>query len=170
VQNTLFREDLFYRLNVIRILLPPLRERKVDIVDLSHEFIDEFGKLLEKKISYVSDEYIDLLHQYDWPGNIRELKNAIHYSITRMTGEELLPAHINGFFRQPSADTRGSTVQPKIVRLREVEQKAIYEALRSYDGNKVLAAKALGIGRATLYRKLSRFGLLENNVSKRDSH
>lgn len=155
VNRNMFRQDLFFRLNVFRIVIPPLRERKEDIVDLMYLFVDEFIPIFEKRVSKVSEDYIQNLLDYGWPGNGRELRNAVQYSMARLNGRELLPEHLEGFFpdisdRHPSLRRRDT----KSLTLSDFEGRMIKEALRLHNGNKTEAAKALGIGRATLYRKL----------------
>jgi transcriptional regulator with PAS, ATPase and Fis domain len=155
VRQNLFRQDLFFRLNVFRIVIPPLRERKADIADLVHLFVDEFTPLFEKRVSSVSGAYIQCLLDYDWPGNVRELRNAVQYSMARLGGRTLMPGHLEGFF--PAAQEAHPLMASQIgtsLDLSEFEEKVILDALKRHQGNKTEAAKALGIGRSTLYRKL----------------
>ncbi|MBW2000431.1 MAG: sigma 54-interacting transcriptional regulator [Deltaproteobacteria bacterium] len=157
VRSGLFREDLYYRLNVFRIFIPPLRERKEDIIDLIYKMVDEFSAIYEKHLFQVSKGYIDRLLDYDWPGNVRELKNAIQYSIARLEGDSLLAAHLDGFFRhekRPESHLPEKSEAKGMARLVDLERKMIIETLRSHNDNKTEAARALGISRATLYRKL----------------
>ena len=165
VHQKLFRQDLFFRLNVFRVTIPPLRERKEDIADLAHLFVDEFMPVFEKRVSKLSSAYIQCLLDYDWPGNVRELRNAVQYSMARLNGRTLRPEHLEGFFPGVGEDhplikrnTAGSLI------LSEFEKKMIRDALKLYSGNKTEAAKALGIGRATLYRKLKTMQALNLNV------
>jgi transcriptional regulator with AAA-type ATPase domain len=87
-------------LNVFRIKLPPLRERKQEIYELVSVFVQQISSLLNKKVNKISDEYYKVLMNYDWPGNIRELKNAVQYSIATLDGSVLLETHLRGFFSQ----------------------------------------------------------------------
>lgn len=157
VQQNLLRQDLFFRLNVFRVTIPPLRERKEDIVDLTHLFVDEFMPIFEKRVSKLSVAYIQCLLDYDWPGNVRELRNAVQYSMAKLKGRKLMPGHLEGFFPGAGEDhplLKRNT--DRSLRLSDFEEKMIREALELYGGNKTEAARALGIGRATLYRKLKR--------------
>jgi transcriptional regulator with PAS, ATPase and Fis domain len=165
IRENLFREDLFYRLNVFRIELPPLRERKEDILELVQRFVAEFSSMFQKQVSQISDRYIDLLMAYDWPGNIRELKNAIQYSIARMEADALLPSHVAGFFTYAPHTPAERYSLKGTERLADLEKQIIVKALRSHHGNKAEAAKALGIGRATLYRKLKSMSHMDTEIS-----
>lgn len=155
VKTKNFREDLFYRLNVYRIINPPLRDRGEDIIKLAYHFAEKFSPIFQKRISRISDSCRDLLLNYNWPGNIRELKNAINFSMALVESDVLLPEHFKGFFRdfEPSPSPR--LVVPEISgKLDHIEKNAILQALMACQWNKAKAAKMLGIGRATLYRKL----------------
>ena len=154
VEANAFREDLFYRINVFRIVLPPLREIKEDIPAFVHHFVAEFSVLFPKNVSRVSDAYFEVLMRYDWPGNIRELKNAIQYSIARTDTDTLQPSHIAGFFRGNNKAPYKALPAQNSEKLVVIERQAILQALESHHGNKAKAARALGIGRATLYRKM----------------
>ena len=158
-----FRGDLFYRLNVFRVKLPPLRERKEEIRELVPAFIRQMSELFSKTIERVADDYYEALMQYDWPGNVRELRNAVKYSLTLLDGTILRARHLAGFFTSGSQE-----VNPEDIlridasalhgRLYDVEGMAIRKSLEMANGNKSKAAKLLGIGRATLYRKLKDLG------------
>jgi PAS domain S-box-containing protein len=159
IEENRFREDLFYRLNVFRIKLPPLRERKEEIYELVPVFVQQFSSFLNKRVEKISDEYYDLLMNYSWPGNIRELRNAIQYSMATLDGPVLLEKHLTGFFNQIPQQVKReemlwvkSTLLPS--RLSDLEKIAIQKSLLLTKGNKLKAAKLLGIGRATLHRKL----------------
>ncbi len=150
-----FREDLFYRINVIPFTLPVLRNRKDDILLLMHHFLDHYSVRLNKKISGFEEGAREALLAYPWPGNVRELENAIEYAInieasSKITRESL-PEKITRYFI--SRDALGVEDIPSL------EQKAIKAALQKYGNTtwgKEMAAAALGISRATLYRKLKR--------------
>lgn len=155
VRQNLFRQDLFFRLNVFRITIPPLRERREDIVDLARLFVDEFMPVFQKRVSKLSAAYTQCLLDYGWPGNVRELRNAIQYSMARLSGRTLMPVHLEGFF--PGVGEEHPLIERNTagnLSLSESEEKLIWDALKLHGGNKTEAAKALGIGRATLYRKL----------------
>ncbi|MEE9610240.1 MAG: sigma 54-interacting transcriptional regulator [Desulfatiglandales bacterium] len=154
VQNRLFRTDLFYRLNVFRILLPPLRERKEDILDLFYTFVADFASRSQRSVPGVSDEYLDLLLKYDWPGNIRELRNSVQYSMARLDSDTLLPSHLKGFFLHPHNHVPDPSNDRGPEKLTDIQKQVILKALESHQGNKAETARVLGISRATLYRKL----------------
>lgn len=155
-----FREDLFYRMNVVQIELPPLADRKEDIPLLSSEMLKEFC-LREDKILKFSDEVLSIFHNYDWPGNIRELRNVIERAvvmtkkgtITQKALPDGLLAH-----RKGSASTRFPSAQP----LRDLQFKAIKDTLAECKGNKSKAAKVLGISRKALYKKLDEMNHAES--------
>jgi sigma-54 dependent transcriptional regulator, acetoin dehydrogenase operon transcriptional activator AcoR len=163
VKNKEFREDLYYRLNVFRIVSPPLRERGDDVIELTHHFVEQFAPSFQKHISRVSDSSIDLLLSHAWPGNIRELKNAINFAIARVDAGTLLPQHFKGFFREIREERPGPIYSEVGEKLNEIEKNAILKALRASNGNKAKTAKMLGIGRATLYRKLKTISEYNNH-------
>ena len=154
VQKRLFREDLFYRLNVFRILLPPLKERKEDILDLFYSFVADFAPQYNQLTPRVSDEFLKMILNYNWPGNIRELRNSVQYAMARLDADTLLPVHLDGFFLQPGNDMTNDSMGYTKQKLSDIENELILKALQSNKGNKAQTAKALGISRATLYRKL----------------
>ncbi len=162
VKKNRVRGDLFYRLNVFRFVLPPLRDRMEEIRDLVPHFVEQMSPLFNKKVRSVSDDYFRVLAAYGWPGNIRELKNAVKYSMAMLDGPILMERHIAGFFTQRSEETREAppglpAVEPPSASastLSELERLAIQRCLVQAKGNKSKAAKLLGIGRATLHRKL----------------
>lgn len=157
-----FRSDLFYRLNVFRFVLPPLRERMEEIYDLVPHFVEQMSPLFNKKVRSISDDYYRILTGYGWPGNIRELKNAVKFSMAMLDGPILMERHILGFFTQGSTEaketpTAGADLDLAALStstLSELERAAIQRSLAQAKGNKSQAAKLLGIGRATLHRKL----------------
>jgi DNA-binding NtrC family response regulator len=157
VKQGLFREDLYYRLNVINIHLPPLRERKEDIPLLVEYFIDQFSRENNKDVHNISPDALELLINYDWPGNIRELHNCIESSVVRTKSKTIslldLPPHIrhSRYQSEPQiALTIGTTMA-------EIEKQAILKTLAATRGNKLKAAQLLQIGVKTLYRKLNRY-------------
>ncbi len=162
VSNGLFREDLFYRLNVIPINLPSLRERKEDIPLLIDFMVKEYARKLNKDVEYVDESVIDTLIKYRWPGNIRELQNIIEYSVNMSSSnritKDLLPSKIK---RKTTEQVYVETED--IETLDELERREIIKALNKYKGykkDKDLVAKALGISRATLYRKLDKYNII----------
>ena len=147
-----FREDLFYRLNVVRIPMPPLRERKDDIPLLLHAFLREFNIENEKNITGFDNRAKSAILKYSWPGNIRELKNCVESAVVMCTGDEIkiedLPASV-----REKGEEKSITI-PIGMTLDEAEMVIIQENLAACNGNKSKCAEILGIGRKTLHRKL----------------
>ena len=150
VEGGRFREDLFYRINVVRIDVPPLRERRHDIPLLVSEFINNFS-LRENRLFSFSDEVMDTFMQYGWPGNVRQLKNVIERAVVLTRGERVtvkeLPEEILSHHQKMIS---AGTVKP----LKVLERQAIDDALLVCNGNKSKAAKKLGISRKTFYKRL----------------
>jgi len=151
-----FRDDLFYRLNVIPIHLPPLRKRRTDIPLLIEHFLYKTEKQYDRRSHRISREAMALLMDYHWPGNIRELQNAVQFAMVRAKGHvirrEDLPLEI-----RPEKSVAGSAIRRhKRGRRRRLTPEAVTAALETTGGNKSRAAKQLGVGRATLYRFLAR--------------
>ena len=152
-----FREDLFYRLNVIRLTMPPLRERGSDVLLLTHHFIKQFAGRLGKNVTGISTNAAKKLLEYTWPGNVRELRNAIERAVA-LTGYEKiavqdLPEKIR-IYRSTDFPVDRSTDPGTFVPLAKIEQRYILHVLETVGGNRTLAAKILGLDRKTLYRKL----------------
>ncbi len=154
-----FREDLFYRLYVVVITLPPLRERTGDIPLLLKHFLEEFNAENGRCVEGFSPDALDLLASYGWPGNVRELRNVVEQAVVLLRGKRIgvrdLPAHI-----REAADAAGS-VPVGAGTLEELEKKAVAQALRSAGGNRTRAAEQLGISRRTLHRKIAEYGFEE---------
>ncbi|MEP7234249.1 MAG: sigma-54 dependent transcriptional regulator [Ignavibacteriota bacterium] len=151
-----FREDLYYRINGFTIYLPPLRERMDDLELLALHFLAFYSKQLEKNITGMSDEFKQKIKQHRWTGNIRELKNVIERAVILSTVNELTVDLLPDELRISS---QSFTNRDGIQTLEQVERDHIMKVLKQADSNKVQAAKSLGIGTATLYRKLKEFGL-----------
>ncbi|HPC84118.1 MAG TPA: sigma 54-interacting transcriptional regulator [Thermoanaerobaculaceae bacterium] len=154
VRTGSFREDLFYRINVVRLELPPLRRRREDIPLLIEHFVSALNCRQGRHVSGVSPDAMALLMAHDWPGNVRELENAIEHAFVLCRGQRIEPRHLpDPLFRRVSrgADLAG--------RLRAAEAEAILEALRRNHGNRQAAARALGMHRATLFRKVRKLGV-----------
>jgi PAS domain S-box-containing protein len=155
-----FRKDLFYRINVIPIVLPPLRERRGDIPLLVRSFIERFGERHGKKISGVSREALDCLVEYDWPGNVRELENIVEQAVVFARGPTIQPEDVR--LPESSGEARPSLGDGKSClkkALRDPEKRLLLEALSRTGGNKKRAAELLGISRSALYEKLRRHGV-----------
>jgi len=150
-----FREDLFYRLCVVPIILPPLRQRREDIPLLVEHFLQKHSDRRGNKMRGLSKEALELLLKHDWPGNVRELENAIERAIILARGDVITPADLlyYGPLRKP--ETVADTLSP----LADVEKQHIARALRHHAGNRSAAAKTLGIDRKTLWRKIQVYGL-----------
>lgn len=151
VERGNFREDLFYRLNVVQINVPPLRERKEDIPLLAAEFLHTFS-LRENRPFFFRDEVMDILMQYDWPGNVRQLMNVIERAAVLARGERITEAEL-------PEDILGQRVKTAPIHavkpLKALECQAVTEALQVFHGNKSKAARNLGISRKTFYKRLS---------------
>jgi len=157
VHEGLFREDLYYRLNVIKINLPPLSERKEDIPLLVEHFISRLDAIKGKGIKGVSTDVMALLLNYDYPGNIRELENILEHAYVLCKGDIIEKKHLpNEFINKNSGNT---PLKAKLKPIESYEVSVIKEVLQRCNGNRALAAKELGIGRSTLWRKMKRFGL-----------
>lgn len=154
VANGNFREDLFYRLNVIEIALPPLRERPGDIRLLAKFFASKSASALDRPTKSISDEALSLLEQYDWPGNVRELENALERAFL-LSGENIgvddLPPKVRASATAPLDDPTSDRT------LEDIERRHIAYIMNEVHGDKVEAAKVLGIDLSTLYRKLKKF-------------
>ncbi len=146
-----FRPDLFYRLKVFAIDLPPLRERREDIPLLADHFLKKFGTAMNKPVPKLSTAAVDLLLGYDWPGNVRELENAVERAMVIGREPEIQPTDFP-FQLQPSRQGNGHTLD-------EIERVHIERVLRETEGNLSRAARVLDIDRTTLYNKLRRYGL-----------
>ena len=154
VKEQEFREDLLYRINTVEIQLPPLRERQVDIPILTRRFLDQYSKKYQKVILNISDRAIEKLQKYTWPGNIRELQHVMERAVI-MSDVEVLEAE--DIMLQHHSAPPPSTMD--VLNLEELEKQAIQKALEKHDGNMSMVAKELGLGRTTLYRKLSKYDL-----------
>ncbi len=154
-----FREDLYYRLNVVTIALPPLRDRREDIPLLAVHFLRKYANENNKAISHVSAEAMTLLEEYSWPGNVRELENVIERAVTLTSNPVLLPEDLPPKLKEGLGGNEKGDRLTRPLTLREVERRHIQRVLREARGNKKLAAELLGINRRTLYRIAQRYGL-----------
>lgn len=169
VEKRKFREDLYYRLNVMKLRLPPLRERKEDVPELVAHFLDRYGNGHR-----VPTDTMEALMQYDWPGNVRQLEHTVQQMVAMNSGQWIskadLPSTVVNAGREqhwvqrvspaaisPSANFGDS--EPAVLPLAEVEKRAILQAMDITKGDRTLAAAMLEIGRTTLYRKLKEYGL-----------
>jgi DNA-binding NtrC family response regulator len=159
VEAGAFREDLFYRLNVIPVTLPPLRERKEDIPLLVEHFLAQLRTEMRKPLEGVSAEALEILMSHDWPGNVRELRNALERGAVLARGPIVTPMDLEVALPGPPA---GATPTEATDSLREVERKHIEVTLRQHNWNITRSAKALGIDRVTLYNKIKRYQIHED--------
>lgn len=166
VRQQEFREDLYYRINVVRMELPPLRKRKEDIPLLVDQFIKRFNRLHQKSIQGIAPEALSLLMAYDWPGNIRQLENVVEHAFILCTSQEIRLEH----FPPELLSSRRSTGAGNYVRVaREVlDSQLIRSALEKNNYNISSAANELGIHRSTLYRRIKQLGLELPNKTARD--
>lgn len=156
VRNGKFREDLYFRLKVITIRIPPLRERLGDISILAEHFISEFSYRYNKPIQYISREATHLLEKYSWPGNVRELKNCIEYMVATTTDNILGADDVPDYIKHLPQESENVPALAGIS-LAQMEKTLITNTLKSVDGNRALAAKMLGISERTLYRKIEEY-------------
>jgi two-component system response regulator HydG len=170
VEKGSFRKDLFYRLNVVNLRLPPLRDRREDIPLLAAHFLDRISREHGRKFT-LSDEVLRTMMRHDWPGNVRELENAIERACALSSGPVLhlgdLPTQLQqqGLEAKRAATAAGAKAEeaeaPEVKTLADLEREAILGAIRTLNGDKLQAAKLLGIGKTTLYRKLKEYGIAD---------
>ncbi len=160
IEEGRFREDLFFRINVVNVALPPLRARSSDILPLAQHFTLQVAKRTDKAVRGISASAAEKLVAYGWPGNVRELQNCMERAVTLARFEELtvddLPEKIRDY--KPGYLVVGGDDPSELAPLEEVERRYILRVLEAVGGNKSVAARVLGIERRTLYRKLERFG------------
>jgi DNA-binding NtrC family response regulator len=153
-----FREDLFFRLRVVEIELPPLRERTGDLPLLAQSFLREFAKENGKAVNDFTADALQLLMNYGWPGNVRELRTAIEHGVVLCRGDKIsardLPPSVRGG-RSPEAQL----LQRNDLTVKEAEKQLIERALKETDGNRTRAAKKIGMSRRTFHRKLHAYHL-----------
>ncbi len=163
VEHGRFRRDLYYRLNVVTLRLPALRDRRDDIPLLIEHFLGRYGG-----VHQLTAETLDMMLSYSWPGNVRELENCIHRLLASGPGlllqKQNLPSALLNYARQTAVDDSGAALAAQlesddVLPLAEVERQAILHALRFTKGDRATAAHLLGIGRTTLYRKLKEYGV-----------
>jgi two-component system response regulator HydG len=160
-----FREDLYYRLNVVTLKVPPLRDRMDDIPLLAQHFLEKYAEKNRKHVKGFSPQAMDMLIKYGWPGNVRELENAIERAVILLVGEHITDKELtltitqaypddgtNKLVNQKQIETTGRTLD-------EIERETILAALETNAGNKSETAKQLGINRKTLHVKLKKYGV-----------
>ena len=160
-----FREDLYFRLNVVKIEMPPLRCRREDIVLLANSFLAEFAKENQRPLKPLTDEALKLLLSYPWPGNVRELRTAIEHGVVMSNDPQIEARHLPSFIQEAPALTKRPAISknslddPQELNLHVLEAKTIRAALATSDGNRTRAAELLGLSRRTLQRKLKELGI-----------
>ncbi len=164
VEKGNFREDLFYRLSVVNIEIPPLRERREDIILLAHGFLKEFSEQNSKKIIGFDKKVIQAFTQHKWPGNIRELRNSVESAVVLAQGNVITINDLPDIIKD---DASSDVVQVSLgLTLKDAEKEFIYGTLGFCKWNKNKAAEVLGIGRKTLYNKISEYGIHQNTVQE----
>jgi transcriptional regulator with PAS, ATPase and Fis domain len=162
IQDTIkggqFRQDLYFRLNVVSLYIPPLSERKDDIPLLSYYFLKKYAALMKKNVAEISHDVIAILMNYDFPGNVRELENIIERGVALTTENVIEIAHLPEDLRELNIRTFRKK-DGKIPSLEDQETAYIQWVLNEVGGNKTIAAQILGIDRVSLWRKLKKYGL-----------
>jgi len=159
VREGRFREDLYYRLNVVALRIPPLRERREDIPLLAAHFLTRSAKRHGRAVPTLSPEAMALLLEHLWPGNVREMENAIERAVLLADTDTIFPGDLPPGLRSASGSGESAEVTLKPRRLDDVEREHILRTLDAYAWNQARAADALGIGRNTLWRKLKDYGV-----------
>ncbi len=156
-----FREDLFFRLRVVEIWLPPLRERKEDITLLAQSFLREFAQQNHKVVTSFTADVLELLLRYPWPGNVRELRTAVEHAVVLARGERITPRDLPPWVRNQEAPLSSGPPAPTTepLNVKEAEKDLIIRALKDSNDQRTLAARKLGMSRRTLYRKLKEYHL-----------
>lgn len=160
IKNGNFRQDLYFRLNVVSIHIPPLSERKDDIPILSYYFLKKYAALMRRDINDISQEVLSVLMNYDFPGNVRELENIIERGVALSNGDTMEVAHLPEDLKELSIRTFRKK-EGKIPSLEEQEMGYVQWVLKEAGGNRTVAAQILGIDRVSLWRKLKKYGLEE---------
>ena len=157
VRKGTFRQDLFYRINVVRLKLPELRDRREDIPLLVERFISKFNRLQSKDVAGVSDEALTILMEHDYPGNVRELENVVEHAFVLCRGGLIEPRHLPPALRGGADASLLRTKGPRT--LKALETMHIADAIRRHGGNRTAAARELGVNPSTLFRKIKSLGI-----------
>jgi len=166
VEESRFREDLYFRINVIQLEIPPLRARGTDVLLLAQSFVETFAKRSHKEVVGISDHVAERLLAYSWPGNVRELRNVIERAVALTRHEKLMVEDLPEKVREYRASQVfiGGDNPAELVPLEQVEQRYIQHVLQAVGGNRTSAARILGLDRKTLYRKLKQYDADESDV------
>jgi two-component system response regulator HydG len=163
VKQGKFREDLYYRLNVVMLNVPPLSDRQDDIPLLAQHFLEKYAEKNRKPVKGFSPLAMDMLLKYEWPGNVRELENTIERAVILLPGEHITEKELPSNITEPYSEKRDWVEQPKELAanrpLEEIEKEAILATLEAAGGNKSETARRLGINRKTLHKKLKDYGV-----------
>ncbi|MEQ8245407.1 sigma-54 dependent transcriptional regulator [Fulvivirga sp.] len=149
-----FRQDLLYRINTVELDLPPLRDRDGDIEILANHFLKEYAKKYDKPINKIADDAWDRLNSYPWPGNVRELQHSVERAVIMSDGETLTADDF--MIKEKKGPTATAATS---LNVEDIEKEAILKAIEKHNGNLTSAAKTLGFGRSTLYRKMTKYGI-----------
>jgi len=159
VKNGRLREDLFYRLNVFTVPLPPLRERLGDLPLLAHHSIREFNTKHRMHVEGLREETLELLKAYSWPGNVRELRNVMERAVILAKVSWIEPSHLPAYISNPARAAAAKIVLPVVVSAADAERELILKTLRSAGNNKAEAARQLGLDVKTIRNKLKAYGI-----------
>lgn len=160
IEDGKFREDLYYRLNVMTIEIPPLRERLEDIEELSYMLLKKLSNQLGRHVSNISDNAMECLMRHNWPGNVRELENVLERAINLTDSDTILPVHLPVYLTQSTKRILGGPIRPLKDIIEDTEKEAIVRCLEYTGGNKLKTAKLLDISRSSLYDKMERYGIV----------
>jgi transcriptional regulator with PAS, ATPase and Fis domain len=155
-----FRQDLFYRLNVVRIQLPPLRERRDDIPALVNQFVRRFSRRFRRELHGITPDALSALQSYDFPGNVRELENLIERAFAMGARDQITLNDLPSLTRGSAGVMAPAEVPGTLPTLAAVEKELILKALAAFDNDKEAVARALGLSRRTIYRRLKEYGIL----------
>jgi two-component system, NtrC family, response regulator AtoC len=159
VDDGTFRADLYYRLRVVPLYLPPLRERASDIPEMAKHFVDTYRRDLGKKVNRITPEALTLLRAYSWPGNVRELRNVIERSVLLADGDTLTAEALPPEVRQPERTEQSPIrIGPEGMDIEELERTLLLEALRRAEGNRTTAGRLLGLSRHQIRNRLKKYG------------
>jgi DNA-binding NtrC family response regulator len=163
VRTGAFRDDLYFRLRVVELWLPPLRERPGDVPLLALHFVREIAAEYGKRVNDFTVDALEALVNYSWPANVRELRNAIEGAVALCRGDKIglrdLPPNVRGQGAGGGPPPGPSRIEPNTLTLQEAEKQLIIRALQENQGNRTLAAEQIGVSRRTLHRKLHRYHL-----------
>jgi two-component system response regulator HydG len=163
VEDKRFREDLYYRINVIHVPLPPLRARGGDVLLLAQHLLRHYAAVFDKKVVGLSTAAAERMMTYEWPGNVRELSNCLERAVALANFDEIQVDDLPDKIRSSAASRRHQSLSgnelPELLTLEEIERRHVLRVLEACDGNRTDAAKMLGLDRKTLYRKLLRWGV-----------